>query len=642
VLVVLAALKHRDRVRPEDRVKVPVPVLFTAQDWDPRRQPVEEWLVRRLQQSYPLFAGWSGAEKAQGLIDAGKITVILDGLDEIAVELRPVALRALNQASFRVVLLCRTAEMASAASQHGVLDGAAAVELRVIDPATASGYLDRVQLDPAPRGWQDLVDRLRASPSSPLAEALNNPLTLTLIRDTYRSGDDARELLDHCDTIHQRVSGAQAAEEITDHLLDRVLPAAYACQPGRPSPRYDFQTAQTALARIAARMNQDATRDLQWWRIPQWLPSAPRIAAGGLVACLAVGLVSGLVSWFMYRHGNGIDLRGGPGLLSNVIHIQGAGLQAGLATGFLAGVAAGVAARGIAGLPALIGRLGRPRPGQVLTRRNLRFGRVSALPSALAFAVLFVLLFVSASSFWVSDLLWVLERGIVFGLLIGLLSALPVGLANAFADPDSTSSPSPVTSWRSDQKNSVTIELIVGLVIGLIVGLLSALMIGLPDGLRIGILAGLASAPIAGTGISHAWPAALATAQLARRWHTPLRLMDFLEDARERNVLRTVGPLYQFRHARLQDRLAASTPAAAVNSRRMRRIYSPFSPDDLEGNSSLNGEFGQDYGGTSEIMKTIIARSGLPCKGESGFDHSWPGLRSRSAWAARLREEGER
>jgi hypothetical protein len=32
--------------------------------------------------------------------------------------------------------------------------------------------------------------------------------------------------------------------------------------------------------------------------------------------------------------------------------------------------------------------------------------------------------------------------------------------------------------------------------------------------------------------------------------------MRFLENARERNVLRTVGPVYQFRHARLQDRLA--------------------------------------------------------------------------------------
>jgi hypothetical protein len=37
--------------------------------------------------------------------------------------------------------------------------------------------------------------------------------------------------------------------------------------------------------------------------------------------------------------------------------------------------------------------------------------------------------------------------------------------------------------------------------------------------------------------------------------------MRFLEDARSRNVLRTVGPVYQFRHARLQDRLAAQKSA---------------------------------------------------------------------------------
>ena len=296
VLLVLAALKHRDRVRAEDRVKVPVPVLFTAQDWDPRRQPVKEWLTGRLQQTYPLFAGRTGAANAGGLIDAGKMTVILDGLDEIAEELRPVALQALNQASFRVVVLSRTAEMASAASQRGVLQGAAAVELRVIDPATAAGYLERVQLDPPPDGWHDLINRIRASPASPLTEALNNPLALTLIRDTYQSGDDARELLDHCDTIQQRVSGAQAAEEITGHLLDRVLPAAYAPRPGQPPPRYDLQTAQNALAKIAARMNQDGTRDLQWWHIPRWAPSAPRIVAGGLMAWLLVGVVFGLVS----------------------------------------------------------------------------------------------------------------------------------------------------------------------------------------------------------------------------------------------------------------------------------------------------------------------------------------------------------
>jgi hypothetical protein len=67
---------------------------------------------------------------------------------------------------------------------------------------------------------------------------------------------------------------------------------------------------------------------------------------------------------------------------------------------------------------------------------------------------------------------------------------------------------------------------------------------------------------VAGIGISQAWPTTLAAAQLAKRWHTPLYLMNFLDDAHERNVLRTVGPVYQFRHARLQDHLVV----ANVNS----------------------------------------------------------------------------
>ncbi|MDF6066865.1 hypothetical protein H8R03_33815 [Streptomyces sp. JH010] len=49
---------------------------------------------------------------------------------------------------------------------------------------------------------------------------------------------------------------------------------------------------------------------------------------------------------------------------------------------------------------------------------------------------------------------------------------------------------------------------------------------------------------------------ALAAVQLSAKEGTPVRLMAFLEDARRRNLLRAVGPVYEFRHARLQERLA--------------------------------------------------------------------------------------
>jgi hypothetical protein len=45
--------------------------------------------------------------------------------------------------------------------------------------------------------------------------------------------------------------------------------------------------------------------------------------------------------------------------------------------------------------------------------------------------------------------------------------------------------------------------------------------------------------------------------------------MRFLEDARNRNVLRAVGPVYQFRHARLQDRLAGQDRPLDARERRL-------------------------------------------------------------------------
>jgi hypothetical protein len=521
-----------------------VPVLFTAQDWDPRRQPVADWLAGQMQQTYPLFTGVDGVTNAAGLITAGKIAVILDGLDEIAADLRPVALQALSeQATFRVVVLSRTAEMASAASQHGVLHGAAAIELRPIGPDEAASYLERVQLDPPPQGWRRIIDRIRSIPQSPLGKALDSPLTLTLVRDTYQAGDDASELLDFCDTTQHDTSAEQAAAAISGHLLDRVLPAAYAPRPGQPPPRYDLQTAQNALTKIAARMNQDSTRDLQWWRIPAWAPRAVPVIVTGLVTGLVAGLVAALA--------NG-PVAGLPGGLRF-------GLKVGIVTGIVAGIVAGLTSLGGTGPPRQIGKLRLrrvPSRDALLTTLvfglvfGLAFGAVAGLPFGLAFGAVAGLPF-----------------GLAFGVVAGFAGALASGLRGGLTDTDSTSSPSPALSRLGDRKYALGVGLagvlMFGLVFGIIYGLFAGSALGIGDGLVIGIgdgLAfGLAGGLVVGPAFSRVWPASLAAAQLAAKWHTPMHLMRFLEDARARNVLRTVGPAYQFRHARLQDRLAAAT-----------------------------------------------------------------------------------
>jgi predicted lipid-binding transport protein (Tim44 family) len=110
--------------------------------------------------------------------------------------------------------------------------------------------------------------------------------------------------------------------------------------------------------------------------------------------------------------------------------------------------------------------------------------------------------------------------------------------------------------------------LVVGLVVwvwaglgsGVATGLSTGLVTGLPIGLVTGLVTGLTFGLLVGLVYPQSWSSFLAFAQLAASDRTPVRLMRFLEDARSRGVLRTVGPVYQFRHARLQDRLAAREP----------------------------------------------------------------------------------
>lgn len=88
---------------------------------------------------------------------------------------------------------------------------------------------------------------------------------------------------------------------------------------------------------------------------------------------------------------------------------------------------------------------------------------------------------------------------------------------------------------------------------GLVIGWAFGLAFGVPFAIR--------------AGSPYAWSAFLTFVQLKREGQGPHEMLHFLEDARERGILRTAGPVYQFRHARLQDLLAgardASRPRAA-------------------------------------------------------------------------------
>ncbi len=553
VLLVVAALEYRQQRPESDRASVPVPVMFTLHGWDPDTQKLKDWLALQLQRTYPQLAAKRGA-LASELIGSPKLSVILDGLDEIPHELRPVALRALSeQANFRLLLLARSDEMASAA-RHQPLEGAAVVELQEVGSAEAAAYLTRIQLDPPPAGWRALVDQIRCDPKGDLTRALASPLALTLVRDTYRSEDDIRELLEFYAT-----AGGTASGEIAGHLLDRVIPAAYRRKPGEPPPRYSPQTAQKALRHIAVRMNQDNTRDLLWWQVASW--------SAAFVSTIATALIYGILSAFLVW-----------------IPVAVAG---GVVAGFFYGATIGVLIGFVALFTAMVVSGKQDRSPKRLVR--IQWRRLLGLRPVLGGILVGIVVGSMADPAWIARLAHSMNpetpimtspwkvSGVsvaVGAVLAGVAAGLVFGVIRGISDPrpDNASPLTPLTSWRSDRTFSIVRGLFGGFVIALAPGLALGLAAGPTIGQAHGLVAELVVALIyvllcvllgvvfgglvVGPVTSVTWTASLAFAQLAIRWHTPIRLMRFLEDAHERGVLRTVGPIYQFRHARLQDRLA--------------------------------------------------------------------------------------
>ncbi|MFI1183587.1 NACHT domain-containing protein [Streptomyces sp. NPDC020799] len=159
-----------------------------------------------------------------------------------------------------------------------------------------------------------------------------------------------------------------------------------------------------------------------------------------------------------------------------------------------------------------------------------------------------------------------LAFGLLSGLGLGVIAGIAVGLHRWLGTPvDVTRTPSPSASLHTDRSAAF----VRGLFICLVGFLTAALLLGvLPDVVGDGFFAFL---PI---GFFAFLPVGLVTIALsawgrltvARLWLSvsgalPWRLMTFLDEAHRHGVLRQAGAVYQFRHARLQERLATASRA---------------------------------------------------------------------------------
>ncbi|HXL19229.1 MAG TPA: hypothetical protein VN961_17075, partial [Streptosporangiaceae bacterium] len=461
-----------------------------------------------------------------------------------------------------LVVTCRSTEYEKAVHHTGaVLARAAVVEIEPVDLDDAIAFLAARQRLGDTR-WQPVARHLRLDSEGPLAQALATPLMVDLTRTAYiYPTTDPAEL---CDT--RRFPNRAAVEE---HLLDAFLPAVYPQRPAPPIPaagirpvplrRYEPEQAQQWLTFLARHLQHINTRDFAWWQLVSAIPHPTRGLVFGLPAALvfaitgelaggpAVGIVYGVTLALAGCIANGLGTRPGPRRVE--VRFRGTGVRflGRFTIGLVIAVGLGLGwslAFGLIILLALTFGLGlglqvwldTPADANRVSSPSivLKQERAAALSFTLSFA-LSLGMFYAVADLFTKQVRFIPVLGGTFDLALALAGGFAGALLGRFA---------------FGYIGSLAYGLAAAAVGGLVFPRAGTLTAGFMAGAMFGLAAGLTVV------LSRAWGAfVLSRSWLALRGQLPPRLMRFLDDAHRRGVLRQVGGVYQFRHARLQDRL---------------------------------------------------------------------------------------
>ncbi|MEU0272414.1 hypothetical protein [Streptomyces sp. NPDC006307] len=556
----------------------PVPALLPVSSWDPVCESLDDWLVRRLAESY--YAGRT--EIPRSLLLHGLLLPVLDGLDEIPESARRSAVRALNRALGRerpVVVTCRSAEYEDVVKAGSpALHRAPVVEISPVAPRDAIPYLADVAW-PEESDWSAVYERLRTRPDSPVAGALSTPLIISMARTVYeRCGGQPAELVDE-----ERFPSRHAVE---DHLIERFVDAAYAPgavpaegEGGSTAP--DPAKAREWLTFLALYLHRYGERDLAWWLMSPRLLSAWAAPGIGLAfgALLAVAVGLGLS---LFAPERGVD---------------------GAVIGVSVGIGAAFTVLTMLIWYATAGRLpGRPsftvRGAVPRLRRGFVAGlAVAAIP---AVVVIGIMALVGAVDGLSREEAATLLDAVTFAVALMVVVGCGVAVHECLdAPPGQAARAEPGASLRDDRRSALIGALATGAVVGL--GAFPVLVLTrLPVSLLAAAWHGWRHEPALADVVfariheqagwfglyeDGEWHVALFVAEccvlpglvtallilLSRAWtrflllrlvavvrgRLPWRFMGFLADAHRRGVLRGSGGQYQFRHVRLQETLVA-------------------------------------------------------------------------------------
>lgn len=566
------------------RTGMPVPVIVSASTWDPDTD-MFEWIAGQLTSNHPGLArevrGATGeVTTLVRALAAGGILPVIDGFDELPQPLRAKAIAVINAqgSDIPLVVTSRPDEYLNAVTAAGrAISRAMVVELLPLRVPEVKAYLaEATAAAPAGR-WQSVFRQMDAEPGGPLARVLATPLMLWLARTVYeRSDRDPGELID----MHR----FSDPETIENHLLDAFVPAAYASG-GRSRFRCTPKRAQRWLMFLAAYLNRTRSPDLAWWRLARAWHRARPIAAG-LRMMLSIPIAWCLAVWVLWSHGDWRHgayfpheslenlLLGGPvGRL--IQHTEGKILSAKSVHQFFSLVASFfslgslpqlvIALTLIVVLLSFVATFGKDPP---IKPRAVKVRFLSVVSRAfwstllyLAIGAFVVVAIVTntessqADPFTAANIQLFKPEWLFFALL-----GFAASFRSVWATVDVARAVSPAEVLRLDRLAATVPRALASIATAAVVWLYFgpdiALAYGIYAAARILILNGVGSG--ANNYASQELAAARIPMTISRRM--PWRAMGFLADAHQHGVLRQDGAVYQFRHIRLQQRLAAQRP----------------------------------------------------------------------------------
>lgn len=556
-----------------------VPVLLSLATWNPKT-PLEEWAAAEMAQTYQSLskevqtAGNMERTLAYQLIAGKHVLMVLDGLDEMATGNQCDALRRLSEfakSGQQFVVTCRTKDYIRIVDQAGApLAKTPVIALGPLAMDDVIEYLRGTSLlhGPSAHRWDRFLEYLVTEPDGPLAVAMTSPLVVWLVCTYYfRQDTNPDELFEW-----------GSAEEITDFLLDGLVDAAYSVpvevirdkattyEALEPEERQVQRERLVYFADYLSRQIREVSdktvvnNNIEWWYLPR---DVPKWFTGG-----TVGLLSGCL------------LGASGGLAATIKFGHRIGLAVGILLAIVVAVHAGRTSVRWQEVPRAVGfraKMEFPRLASCLAvaigvavcfgyAADRGGGLAVALVTAVVVGPLCAMAINRTFGFWPS-VATAVSASLALGLAASLFGHKPAPLICAgatgltfllgawvftgvFQNTSRMKAVSPESLLRGDRNGSLIVALTAGLVFAVVFGLALGPLVGLLAFVGLTVTAAFTVSMWGAFTLSRIW---------LRLFHgIPVGIIGFLREADSREVLRREGGAFQFRHAKLQERLAAS------------------------------------------------------------------------------------